>query len=308
GDRQRFGAPLTMIRRGALHAVLAEEAQRRGVELSWGKRLAALDHSDPSRVVARFADGSEAEADVLFGADGLRSTVRALILPQAPAPEPSGLLDFGGFARCAQLPFPAGVNAMVFGRRAFFGAFTTPAGETWWFHNGPSSGPNDPHVQLPQAEIRARLLDLHREDPTWIGEIIAATPQVLGAWPIYELPTLPRWSDGRVCLIGDAAHAMSPSAGQGASLAMEDAMVVAQCLRDLDDPVHAFRVYEQRRRARVTAIFEHARRNGSGKAVAGPVAEWFRDRLLPIFLRLGAAAQSKSYGYRIDWHTALTPG
>jgi 2-polyprenyl-6-methoxyphenol hydroxylase-like FAD-dependent oxidoreductase len=149
--------------------------------------------------------------------------------------------------------------------------------------------------------MRARLLGLHREDAPWIAELIAATPEVLGAWPIYELPPMPRWSDGRVCLIGDAAHAMSPSAGQGAALAMEDAMVVAQCLRDIDDPAQALASYEQRRRARVGAIFEHARRNGSGKAVSGAVSEWLRDRLLPFFLRLGEGAQSRSYGFRIDW-------
>jgi len=82
---------------------------------------------------------------------------------------------------------------------------------------------------------------------------------------------------------------------------MEDAMVLAQCLRDIEDPVQAFQTFERRRRPRVDAIFQQARRNGSGKAVGGALAEWFRDRLLPIFLRLGASAQSKCYGYRIAW-------
>ena len=94
---------------------------------------------------------------------------------------------------------------------------------------------------------------------------------------------------------------MSPSAGQGASLAMEDAMVLAQCVRDIDDPVLAFRTFERQRRPRVDAIFRHARRNGSGKAVNGVISEWLRDRLLPMFLRLGAPAQSKSYAHRIAW-------
>jgi 2-polyprenyl-6-methoxyphenol hydroxylase-like FAD-dependent oxidoreductase len=75
---------------------------------------------------------------------------------------------------------------------------------------------SDPHDQQSQAELRARLLELHREDPPWIADVIAATGELLGAWPMYELPPMPRWSDGRVCLIGDAAHAMSPSAGQAA--------------------------------------------------------------------------------------------
>ena len=78
-------------------------------------------------------------------------------------------------------------------------------------------------------------------------------------------------------------------------------MVLAQCLRDLEDPVTAFQTFERRRRPRVDAIFRHARRNGSGKAGGPGFAEWLRDRLLPVYLRLGASAQSKSYGYRIAW-------
>ena len=110
-----------------------------------------------------------------------------------------------------------------------------------------------------------------------------------------------RLLEGRVCLIGDAAHAMPPSAGQGAALAMEDAMVLTQCLRDSADLPSAFSRYEGRRRPRVTAILRHARRNGSGKAVPGPISEWFRDRMLPLFLRLGEPAQTASYAHQIDW-------
>ena len=112
---------------------------------------------------------------------------------------------------------------------------------------------------------------------------------------------MPRWHSGRVCLIGDAAHATTPSAGQGASLAFEDAMVLAQCLRDIDVPEHAFAAFERARRRRVEAIVRQSRRNGSGKAVAGPIREWVRDRVLPFFLRLGTKAQERQYAYRLNW-------
>lgn len=304
GDRARFGWPLTMIRRDKLHEVLAAEAVRRGVEIRWGERLVSIDRTRPDRVRARFAGGGELEGDVLVGCDGLRSRVREELLPSAPAPSFAGLWDYGGFCAGPALPFAPGVNQMVFGERAFFGAFTTPSGETWWFHNGPPEDDEDGAPlsgAAPDDRARARLLALHANDPPWIGELIRATPRILGAWPIHELRAMPRWTEGRVCLIGDAAHAMSPSAGQGASLAMEDAMELARCLRDVDEPARAFEIFEALRRPRVDAIFEHARRNGSGKAPTSRLAAAFRDRMLPLFLRLGGSAQTRSYAYRIDW-------
>ena len=112
---------------------------------------------------------------------------------------------------------------------------------------------------------------------------------------------MPRWHSGRLCLIGDAAHATTPSAGQGASLALEDAMVLAQCVRDIDVPEHAFAAFERARRRRVEAIVKQSRRTGSAKAVSGPIGEWIRDRVLPLFLRLGTKAQERHYAYRVNW-------
>ncbi|MFE8596193.1 FAD-dependent oxidoreductase [Archangium violaceum] len=303
GDASAFGRPLTMIRRGQLNAILAEEATRQGVEIRWGQRLVSVDESHPSHVIARFEDGSESSADILIGCDGLRSRVRSLILPEAPAPSFTGLLDYGGFAQGVQVPVPPGINLMLFGRRAFFGAFVTPSGEIWWFHNG-APGSSDLEAFRKSSDPtreRERLLELHREDPPWVNDVIRATPRLLGPWPIYDLHAMPRWHSGRVCLLGDAAHAMSPSAGQGAALAMEDALVLAQCLRDIDAPSKAFATFEKARRPRVDAIFRAARRNGSGKAVNSALSEWFRDRMLPFFLRLGASGQSKMYSYRLEW-------
>jgi len=291
-DRAQFKWPLTMVRRGELHAFLANAAKERGVEIHHGRRLTNL--SLPSRaegITAAFSDGTTLSADFLIGCDGLRSATRALILPEAPAPTFSGLLDFGGFARAPNLGLEPGVNYMVFGRRAFFGAFVTPDGEAWWFHNGPEGSP---------ADHRARMLELHKDDPAWVTQLIKVTPNILGPWPLHELTSMPRWTEGRVALLGDAAHAMSPSAGQGASLAMEDAMVLAQCLRDVDDVPAAFQLFERLRRPRVDAIAKHAARQSNTKAPTR-MGEWFRDRLLPFFLRLGSKAQTQSYAFRIDW-------
>jgi 2-polyprenyl-6-methoxyphenol hydroxylase-like FAD-dependent oxidoreductase len=298
-DGARFGARLQMVRRAELHEVLVEAAIARGIEVRFGRELVAIDAGDPDVISARFSDGSVERGAALIGCDGLRSRTRELALPDAPAPSYAGLLDLAGFARCPPAPLEVGVNVMVFGRRAFFGAFKTGAGEVWWFHNGGAER-SDGLARHPDA-MRAWLVDLHREDPPWIREVIASTDTLLGPYGLHDILSMPRWHVGRVCLIGDAAHAATPSAGQGASMALEDAMVLAQCLRDGPSPSLAFAAFERARRARVEEIVKHSRRSGSGKAVAGPVSAWFRDRMIGAFLRLGARTQDRHYAHRIAW-------
>jgi len=294
-DATRFGAPLTMLRRGELNAALLDAARASGVRLHARRRLRALQ-SHEHGVEATFEDGSEMQADFAVGCDGLRSSARALALPEAPEPRFTGLYDYGGFVRGVTVPAPAGVNLMLFGERAFFGAFPTPEGEVWWFHNGPRCAPDG---------ARDALLELHAGDPPWIADVLRATPRVLGPWPLSDLPPLPRYSAGRVCLIGDAAHAMPPSAGQGASLALEDAMVLAMCLRDLGAPEAAFERFERLRRPRVEVIARVARRNSSPKVMPSRPALWLRDRLLPLFLRMGAAEQDRGYAFKVRWDESL---
>jgi len=291
GDLDRFGHALTMIRRGDLHALLAEEAERRGIAIEYGKRLTALDAKNG---VARFADGTEIRADVVVGCDGLRSTVRAVGFPEVAPPRFSELFDYGGFAPRVPPELTPGVNEMVFGRRAFFGAFATPRGETFWFHNGPP-----PAAKSEEVAPRERLLALHADDPPWITDLIRATPTVLGPWPLFELDPLPAWSRECVVLLGDAAHAMSPSAGQGASLAIEDAIVLARSLAAEPHRAAAFAAYERTRRPRVERIAKVARQNSGGKAPSSSFAEAMRDFVLPFFLRLGGKAQENAYEYRV---------
>ncbi len=296
-DPERFGWPLTMIRRRDLHQLLMEEARARDVRVQLGQTLVGLADAPTGWIQARFQDGTTLEADLVVGGDGQRSAVRTLTAPLAQDPVSSGLWDCGGFVRGVEVPLAPGDNEMLFGREAFFGAFPIPEGEVWWFHNGPEGTSADSHPE----RLRERLLHLHREDPPWVRQLISATPELLGPWTLSELPSLPGWSHGRVCLIGDAAHAMSPSAGQGASLAMEDAMVLAMCLRDVADPAGALKRYETLRRDRVETIARHARRSSSGKAVQNRLALAFRDLMLPFFLRMGGPAQDRAYAHLLDW-------
>jgi 2-polyprenyl-6-methoxyphenol hydroxylase-like FAD-dependent oxidoreductase len=102
--------------------------------------------------------------------------------------------------------------------------------------------------------------------------------------------------------IGDAAHAPSPTSGQGASLSIEDAVVLAKCIRDLPDTQAAFTRFEEMRRPRVERIIKWARRVNSSKA-AGPVGRVMRDSMMPVIMKIVANSRptNRIYDYHIDW-------
>ncbi|HEX6968479.1 MAG TPA: NAD(P)/FAD-dependent oxidoreductase [Micromonosporaceae bacterium] len=291
------------IRRADLYRALYEEALARGVRIEHGKRLVdAEETADGVRAV--FADGSEATGDVLIGCDGVHSTVRRIIDPAAPAPTYAGLLSTGGYAHGVPMPTEPGSCEMIFGRRAFFGHTKAPDGQVWWFANVPRRDePTRGEVESVDGEDwRRRLLRLFAEDAGPAVPLIRATRQIPPMTPVHAIPHLPVWHRRRMIVIGDAAHAPSPSSGQGASLSIEDAVVLAKCLRDSPDPQTAFARFEAARRPRVERIIKWAARINHGKA-AGPLARMLRDAVLPTILRFAAdgRTQAEIYDYRIDW-------
>jgi 2-polyprenyl-6-methoxyphenol hydroxylase-like FAD-dependent oxidoreductase len=246
--------PLTRfrcVRRAELCAVLRTEAERRGVEVRHGARLTAIEE-DADGVTARFADGSTARGALLIGADGLNSVTRTLIDPGAAAPRYAGQRVFYGYATgVTPPPEPLPRVTMVRGGAAF-GFAVSPAGETYWFAR--VTGPELPASELaaaPMDKWRTDLVELLSADATPAAGIVAATERLM-ATNARDLPDVPRWSTARTLIIGDAAHAASPATGQGASMALEDAVVLAKALRDGDSAAGALETYERVRRPRVS--------------------------------------------------------
>lgn len=302
----RFGSPLPdgaqnqTITRADLYTVLRDEAVRRGIRIEYGKRLVGAQRSD-GRVLARFADGTTAEGDALVGADGLRSATRRIIDPAAPAPRYVPLLNAGGYARDVDVPGEPGVMHMFFGRRCFFSYVKRPDGEVWWFANPPQKR------ELSQQEVaaitpeqwRAKLHELFADDNLPALPVIDATDHIFAGWNTYDFPRVPTWHRDGMIIIGDAAHATSPASGQGASMALEDAVTLAKCLRDVPDVARAFAAYEGLRRKRVERIVAMGKRNGGGKAV-GRIGRM----VLPLVMKFAARAAARQnwlYDHRIDW-------
>ena len=147
--------------------------------------------------------------------------------------------------------------------------------------------------------------EVHDGDPPEVRRILHAVSGRIGAWPVYDILSLPAWHGGSVCLLGDAAHAIGPHVGQGASLALEDALVLAKCLRDIHDLPRAFSTFECLRRPRVEPIVKQSRRTGRQKASTGWIGRKIRDLVLPMFLKRGAHAANELYRYAVDWEARV---
>jgi 2-polyprenyl-6-methoxyphenol hydroxylase-like FAD-dependent oxidoreductase len=258
GQRPIEGTARTLTR-AALYRVMQGLAVERGIPVVHGKRLAAATPG----IELTFADGSRVSGDLLVGADGVHSVVRRLIDDRGPEPRYTGQHVIYGYAPGERGGGPPGAYRMVFGSRAFFG-FTAPGdGRTWWFArvNG------DAWIDGAGADQWRELAwEAARADRTPVAEIIAATAvaDVVGG-DSYDIPSTPKWHNERMVLVGDAAHAASPAAAQGASMALEDAVALAEALGAHADPAGAFAAYVAARRPRTEETVA-----ASARMVAGP--------------------------------------
>ena len=241
------GTVAQTLKRARLNRVLLDEAIRRGVPVEFDRRLTGATVGPDQRVTASFADGSSATGDVLVGADGIHSLTRRLIDPAAPAPRYVGLTNFGGVTRGVTIPGAQDAWRMIFGRRAFFGYIPTTDGDVVWFVNWPRDQISPAELaSTSDAAWKAKLTDLFTDDAGPAVELIRAGEFELVGDNTHDLGHVPTWHRGPMVIIGDAAHAPSPTSGQGASMAAEDGVILAKALRDAPSIPAALAAYEQR--------------------------------------------------------------
>jgi FAD-dependent urate hydroxylase len=308
GPRLGDGTVTRSLRRADLYAALQELAVRRGIAVHHGKRLRGAAGLGDA-VEATFAEGTVARGDLLVGADGLRSTVRQLIDPAAPAPRYTGMSNVGALTRSSTVDVGAeaadGDYRMIWGRRCFFGYTVSPDGEIWWFANPPERAELAQEQLADPEAVKRRLVDLLSADRGPAAEIVDGTDGGILIGNQYDLPRVPTWQRERMVVIGDAAHAVSPATGQGVSLACEDAVTLGRCLRDEPDVARGPAAYEALRRERVERVVRWGARLGGAKTV-GPVGRAARDLVLPRILALGARPKAMErqmwlFSHHIDW-------
>jgi 2-polyprenyl-6-methoxyphenol hydroxylase-like FAD-dependent oxidoreductase len=233
-----------------------------------GKELTNFEQSSQG-VTAHFADGSRETGDVLIGADGIWSTVRAQLHGDQPA-RYSGYTAWRAIAHNfdPQLHFVEGTTES-WGNGLRFGWVPLSDNRVYWFavKNAPEGQRSDQHGH------RSELLTLFG---TWhppIRETILATiEEDILRHDIYDRPPISRWGAGATSLAGDAAHPMTPNTGQGAAQAIEDAVVLADCLSRYRTIDGALRAYENTRHPRTRMVTELSQRIGSVAQLDRPAA------------------------------------
>ena len=313
GDSARYGQPSVMITRAALHRAIIEHAEAQDIPVHYNKRLVAIDDIPGHPIVAHFADGTSAEGDFIVGADGIRSQVRQAVMPEAPKPSYTGLMAPGGFSPCIDTEVTARSNQRVhfiFGQNGFFGYFNTVTPEgprtLWWSTASAPLESKDKMASTTIADLKERLLDLHSDWASPIPQLIQSATEILNI-PIHDIPSLTRWSAGRTILIGDAAHAVAPHSGQGASMALEDAMYLGKllCESNGEHLEKVFVDFEQHRRPRTDKVIALGRRNGQRKKRMPAFAYWIQQQMIRIFVPLTRAKkQDWLLAYKVEWDFA----
>lgn len=301
--------PLQVVGRSDLYRVLHDRAVAAGVTIEYGKRLVEVQET-ATGTTATFADGSTAHADVLIGADGVRSTVRRLIDPNAPGPHFTGLLGFEAVAR-HEVDAEPGTMTFAFGKRGYYLYWPEPGGGTRWGVNLPQQRPMSltEARAVPASDWMRELRAVYGEDHPGRELMLTSEPdelQVVGS--LHIMPRVPHWYRGRMVLVGDAAHAPSNSSGQGASLALESAVQLARCLRDLPDIPSAYATFERLRRSRVEKVAARAAKINHAKA-PGAVMKALMPILMPLMMKT-VMNPERTIGheqrYVIDWDAPVT--
>ncbi|ORX34239.1 hypothetical protein BD324DRAFT_637203 [Kockovaella imperatae] len=275
GSRARYGYPALRIRRYRLHQCLVDAATQSYPELisiQMGKKAARVENHALNPKV-HFADGTEVTGDYIVGADGIHSMVRQTICPDSPEPQYTGIVSIGAMISPGQVkayPMPC----IVYGRTGTIGL--SPCGAQG---EGEEAASWFATLEVEKEETRAgwaemkssgQALKLAKERfADWRGPIVDLIEQAHNnpdstlLWAQYSVPELPRWHSDRVVLIGDAAHAIPPSGGQGAAQAFEDAWLLAEVLaKGL-----SLSKWEAERRKRLGVINKFTQQSGKSRQV-----------------------------------------
>ena len=268
--RAEAAGPAVILHRGELQTLLLDELGQPTVTAG----AASVGYEEgPEGVRVRFEGCAEATGDMLIGADGLHSVVRA----QLHGNQPPVYAGYTAWRGVTAFDLKAGEGGESWGCGQRFGIVPMSRGRVYWF-----AVANAPEGEADRAPgCKSRLLNRFESWHTPIDDVIAATEEsAILRNDIYDRPPLERWSSSRVTLLGDAAHPTTPNLGQGACQAIEDAVVLAQCLGSDSNVTAALRRYDSLRIPRTTRIVITSRRFGQVAQMHNPLLCRLRNALV----------------------------
>lgn len=275
--KKMYGEPTVAIHRAALRRILLARLPANAIHLN---QKCARTSQDPTGAVAHFEDGSSARADLLVGADGIRSAVRAGLFPDTRL-RYSGYTAWRGVVQTKD-ESALGITSETWGRGQRFGIVRMDAERVYWFATANTPAGN----LVPQNQRKTALLKQFGNWHNPIPALLANTPpEAFLQNDIYDIPPMKKWSEGRIVLLGDAAHATTPNMGQGACMAMESALVLARCLADGSSHAQALASYQNLRQPRARWVTTQSWRIGQAGQIANPLVCAARDF---VFSRLPA--------------------
>lgn len=287
---ERYGHPMFAMHRATLHQLLLDTAVAAGVTVHTGHRA-----RDVTRAAAVTFDET-VTADVVVAADGVHSRLRAALFPAHPGASYAGYVCWRGIGSAdvgARLERPA-VWTDSWGRGVRFGSALLVDGRVFWYAS--MAGAEGAYADHSLADVMAIFPGWHEP----IHDLMAASdPDALLRNDIYFVRhPLPSFVAGRVAFLGDAAHAVTPDIGQGACLAIEDAVVLADALSTRDDTDAALRDYDLSRRPRTQKLARISGGSARVQQTSHPVTAGLRDLmvgLMPKRAYLNAGAEALSW-------------
>ncbi len=270
-----FELPVIGIHRAELHQLLWCNVPSEKFIL--GETFDRFEREN-TRVRAYFTSGLQAEGDALIGADGLRSRVRATLFGDIP-PTYRNFKTWRGLTDYVPSAYRPGYIQEFLGGGKGFGFMMLGKGKMYWYAAAKTSEAQPDGVNGRKNELEM----MYRDWFPAIPELIAATDEAqILTTDLYDRPPQQPWSQQNITLLGDAAHPMLPTMGQGACTAVEDAYVVAHCLQAQSDPNLAFQQYEALRFPRTKAIVEESLRSSKMGELSNPLAVRFRNTLMRV--------------------------
>ena len=301
---EHFGAAACTVHRADLLDVLAASLPDGIVTL--GARCVGVE-PDGDLARARFEDGAEIEADLIVGADGIHSAVRAALFG-ADAPRFTGKVCYRSVIPVDAVPggAPDPYNVIWMGPHGAIVVYRLRQDEliNVVCHYDDAAYRHESWItECDRAEVLERYSGWHES----LLRTFSAG-ELWYKWALYDRDPIPRWTRGRATVLGDAAHPMLPYLGQGACQSIEDGCVLAAALVAApEDSVAALALYERSRRPRASQVVLTSREIGKSNHLTSPLAAWKRDIAIALRRRRGVDPEGRGTGWILDYD-AGSPG